>query len=308
MNELNPSLRVPPPLEAVVRRCMAKGLDERYASMDEVLVALKQASGLSATLSGEYRLGQGELANVQLEQAYSPGSSGAQISSEMLSGGTPSGRGQVPYASGQMPSLAAPVQPKRNNTPLLLGAIATLAIVGGFLVMGEAKPSADSPTVQAEPVAGVDNPSAGSEPAAVAPIGVEPSAPSAVAAQQPAPAAQPVQATTVLVSLRSTPPGAMVVVGGKEYGPTPTQVEWTGAEAVFGREVTFRFQRKGYRDLTVTRQIRNDRLEVEAPPMDPIPVRRPTREDRPSASPATPKPAAPTTTVTPVKGYKSEPY
>ena len=111
----------------------------------------------------------------------------------------------------------------------------------------------------------------------------------------------------MLVSLRSTPPGAMVVVGGKEYGPTPTQVEWTGAEAPFGREVTFRFQRKGYRDLTVTRQIRSDRLEVEAPPMDPIPVRRPTREDRPAPAPAVQKPAA-GTTVTPVKGYKAEPY
>ena len=86
----------------------------------------------------------------------------------------------------------------------------------------------------------------------------------------------------MLVSLRSTPPGALVVVGGKEFGPTPTQLEWSGADAALGREVTFRFQRKGYRDLTVTRQIRGDRLEVEAPPMDPIPVRRPTREERPA--------------------------
>lgn len=87
-------------------------------------------------------------------------------------------------------------------------------------------------------------------------------------------------ATTVLVSLKSTPPGAMVIVGEREYGPTPTQVEWTGPEAQLGREVTFRFERTGYRDLTVTRQIRGDRLEVEAPPMDPIPVSRPGRSQR----------------------------
>ena len=104
---------------------------------------------------------------------------------------------------------------------------------------------------------------------------------------------------------KSTPPGALVVVGGKEYGPTPTQVEWSGPEAEVGREVTFRFQRKGYRDLTVTRQIRGDRLEVEAPPMDPIPVRRPTREDR-TSTPA-PGPKAPAV-VAPLKDYKAEPY
>jgi serine/threonine-protein kinase len=109
---------------------------------------------------------------------------------------------------------------------------------------------------------------------------------------------------TVLVSLRSVPPGATVVVGDKEYGPTPTQVEWSGADAAPGREVTFRFQRKGYRDLTVIRQIRGDRLDVEAPPMDPIPVRRPTRTLRPAAAPA-PKPSL---LPAQLKTYKVEPY
>jgi hypothetical protein len=95
----------------------------------------------------------------------------------------------------------------------------------------------------------------------------------------------------------------MVVVEGKEYGPTPTQVEWSGAEAALGREITFRFQRKGYRDLTVTRQIRGDRLDVEAPPMDPIPVRRPARDER--VGPATPKVPS---VARPLKDYKAEPY
>jgi serine/threonine-protein kinase len=118
---------------------------------------------------------------------------------------------------------------------------------------------------------------------------------------------------SVLVSLRSTPPGAMVAVGEREYGPTPTQVEWTGDDAMLGREVTFRFQRKGYRDLTVTRQIRGGELEVDAPPMDPVveavvesvPVPKPTvRRPVTTAAPVV-KPSAP---VTPLKGYKAEPY
>jgi hypothetical protein len=96
----------------------------------------------------------------------------------------------------------------------------------------------------------------------------------------------------------------MVAVGEREYGPTPTQVEWTGSEAAVGREVTFRFQRKGYRDLTVTRQIRSDRLEVEAPPMDPMPIKRPMAREERASGPASGV-AAP---VTSVKGYKAEPY
>ncbi len=71
-------------------------------------------------------------------------------------------------------------------------------------------------------------------------------------------------APSVLISLRSSPPGAMVVVGDREYGPTPTELEWTGPEAAPGRQLTFRFRRTGYRALTITREIRGPRLEVEA--------------------------------------------
>ena len=94
-----------------------------------------------------------------------------------------------------------------------------------------------------------------------------------------------------------------MVVGEKQYGPTPTQVEWMGDDAEIGREVTFRFQRKGYRDLTVTRTIRGDKLDVEAPPLDPIPVRRPAARPRKPRS----RPKAPTA-VPLSRGYKAEPY
>ena len=78
----------------------------------------------------------------------------------------------------------------------------------------------------------------------------------------------------VLVSLRSVPPGAMVLIGDKEFGPTPTQIEFRGVEAEPGRQVTFRFRRTGYRALMVTREVHGDTLDVQASFMDPI-VRKP---------------------------------
>jgi serine/threonine-protein kinase len=69
---------------------------------------------------------------------------------------------------------------------------------------------------------------------------------------------------SVIISLRSTPPGAMVVVGDREYGPTPVEVEWRGPDAQPGRQLTFRFRRTGYRAVLVTREIRGPELEVQA--------------------------------------------
>ena len=45
LHELNPHIRVPPSLEQVVRKCMAKNPDDRYASMNDLLFALKQSLG-----------------------------------------------------------------------------------------------------------------------------------------------------------------------------------------------------------------------------------------------------------------------
>jgi serine/threonine-protein kinase len=303
MSELNPNIRVPPALEAVVQKCMAKGIEERYASMDEVLGALKLVSGLSTTISGEFRVGDIDSATY----AYSPSSmSVAQVGGEFLSGGTPSAAMGTQSGVG-MPVAPAALAPPKSKAPMLAGVLVLIALLGAAALLGRGSEAPQPLAVaseQGEPGSEPTRAAAG-EPV-VEPIVAE-GEPQAVEAPAADPDTHTPQFTTVLVSLRSTPPGAMVVVGDKEYGPTPTQVEWTGAEAQFGREVTFRFQRKGYRDLTVTRQIRGDRLEVEAPPMDPIPVRRPMRRDRPTASGSATKPVGPTT-VTPIKGYKAEPY
>jgi eukaryotic-like serine/threonine-protein kinase len=315
MSAFNPDVQVPAQLEQVVRRCMAKDPAARYASMDEVLAALKHCSGITSTMSGEFRLSDVLGPNGRPLEGFPPSSSSVHIRGDYSTLRTPEQGLSHSMMPGGMPqltgsaSMSVSLERKPSKGKWLFGAaLAALVAVGAvFGIM----PSRTAPAVQAK--AGLKSPGEPASPAALPtpPLPAEPAPASAESrpAQEPS-GATPLSAT-VLVSLKSTPPGAMVVVGEREYGPTPTQVEWTGSEAAIGREVTFRFQRKGYRDLTVTRQIRGDRLEVEAPPMDPIPVNRPRRDDRPAAAASTAPSTAPAKIVAPVpslKGYKAEPY
>ena len=106
-----------------------------------------------------------------------------------------------------------------------------------------------------------------------------------------------------LVSLRSEPAGATVNVGEQAYGPTPTDVEWTGDDAIRGREVTFVFHLAGHRDYSVVRTVTGETLDVSAT-LDALPTDRPVRP-RP---PRRPEGDDGTSPVGPVKGYKLDPY
>jgi serine/threonine protein kinase len=335
---MNASVRVPPALEAVVRKCMAKSADARYASMEDTLTALKQVSGLSNTMTGEYRMADLADLSRSVELPLPPA---VQLRGDLLSGGKPfmtvdsstlgafaafgtPANGQTFAGNTQLgntlnghtltgnmlggntlidavyPHLRAAA--KNHKSALLYGGVtlAVLLAAGGGLMFSTSGTgsAAQGSTANAKQLE----------------LGAHSQVQTGAQAQRPT--AQPGEGppgtllaaqTSVLVSLRSTPPGAMVAVGEKEYGPTPTQVEWTGEDATLGREVTFRFQRKGFRDLTVTRQIRSGALEVDAPPMDPVVEQVPKVPSRRSATTAAPvvKPSAP---ATPLKGYKAEPY
>ena len=257
IGDLNPSAKVPPALEALVRKCMAKNPDDRYLSMNDVLFGLKQCLGTNSsgmTSTGEYRIPDFSVTQT--------GSHAAVVSMTPMSSAAANTQVVQPFAQAAKPSNTA--------APLFLAAIFGLTGIAGLFALsgpwGDDKRETPAPQVAA---ASETQPVANTQPTAPAP-----------------------RAMSVLVSLRSTPPGAMVLVGDREYGPTPTQFEWTGAEAELGREVTFRFRRTGYRALTVTREVRGDRMAVEASFLDAIPRRQPsepgTRAPAPSA--ATPAP------------------
>lgn len=247
MKEANPAADVPPALERLVLRAMAKRPEDRFARMDDVLDALKSlAADAGVSVSRSVELTTGELAAL----------SGPHPTVAITA--TPS---VTPSPLPRPARVEAPATKSRAG--LVLGALgALLGIVGVAVVAAIATDEPDEVEARLP-----------EEPAPAAPGSVRPAV---------APDAQPVlPVPRTLVRLRSTPPGARVRVGDAEYGPTPADVEWTGEEAARGRQVTFVFRLDGYRDYSVTRVITGERLEVAAG-LEPIErERRAVRPRRP---------------------------
>jgi hypothetical protein len=103
----------------------------------------------------------------------------------------------------------------------------------------------------------------------------------------------PASAHSLLLSLRSNPPGATVRIGAREYGPTPAQVELVGELAVPGQQLELIFERPGYRTVRITRTIEGSSLDVD---VRMSPVRRQT------------SPSGERVPETRVEGYRDSPY
>ncbi len=238
--EIAPEAGVEPYIEQIVLKAMAKNPEERFESMDAMLVALKRvasAAGLAVSRSGETTLSK--------EFAISGGSTGAYavVTGDPLdseSGITPSVTPSDPFAPPVATEEPLPETPfddpqkRKMATLAVVGALSLAAVLGAVLALsdGDEEPVATTePTMEAATME------------------------AATMAVDPADRA-------VTVTLRSEPPGADVIVGDQTYGPTPAEVEWRGEDAAEGREVTFQFQLDGYRDFTVTRTVFGDALAV----------------------------------------------
>jgi hypothetical protein len=181
------------------------------------------------------------------------------------------------------PALDAP---KRLRASIVLAVLASVVVLGGATLVALLAKSGvgnDAPVAVTPPVPSVD-------------------ANAAHTAPREAAAPEPVARTMVV--LRSAPPGAIVRIGDRAYGPTPADIEWTGDDAARGRQVTFVFKLDGYRDYSVTRVVSGDRLEVmaELERVGPA-ARAPVRPRRPARAP--PEESRP---VGPMNGFKMDPY
>jgi serine/threonine-protein kinase len=281
-----PTSDCPVGLAELVMRCLAKRPDGRPSSMDEVILLLKQSTGMSLTMSGAFALSQ------ELRLSGSPPPTHTGRVSSLGTPTHPFGPGQAPHPSvpaysGEVPHLSgltvsAPpagtfagsqAPPATNSVLPRMLVVVALMIAAGFLALRFLERAPAQGGAQNEPSAAAE-PQAGAQPAAAG---------SAAAPEAPQ--------DHVIVSVTSSPPGARISVEGKSYGETPADIEWWGEAAAPGREVRFVLQKDGFEKVTVVRSIVGEKLTIDAQLVRPPPVVRPRRApaDTGRAAPATPQ-------------------
>jgi serine/threonine-protein kinase len=302
MHEGVPPIQIadcPQGLNELIIRCLSKRPEGRPSSMDEVILMLKQATGLALTTSGQFALSQelrvgspvltqsGRMPTGTPSQAFPAGTHG--LSPNTLSGEVLTQTGMHPHPS-QLPASAS-LPPQAANTWLpRIVVVSAVLIAGGFLALRFAEQPARRDGIQAG--AGTD--ATGGTGASANGTGANGTAATTGGQQAPL-AAQP----HVVVTVTSNPPGAQVTVDGKIYGETPADIEWWGEQATPGREVSFILTKDGYDKATVVRSVVADRLNVDAQL-----TRTPTAAPRPRAR-------EPRNTQAPVvmpDNFKDDPY
>ncbi len=284
MRQMNPAISLSPPIEETVGRCMAKDPDQRFRSMDEVLAALKRASGgaLTATISGA---GTGEY------RSMASSGSGPQV--------TPSGTGSGPNPAflsptgsdpGSIPSPLAPLTvpsdspaagaPLVSQPPARSGSKGTLvaAVVGALALVGIAGYVALRPTKPA-----VAGPTPSSTTADTPPTASTVAADTAVAPVPSAPAAP----TMVKIRVNSDPDGASVREDGVEVcSSTPCDIVYKGPDADPAKDHHLTITRNNYKQESRTVKLGDSPVTVKltAAPVY-IPPSRPAKPDNPALPP-----------------------
>ena len=246
---------VPEEIAQVVLKCLRKDPDERFGSMNDVILALKQASGVlgapmssshSISVSGEYEL------------------------SGVRSSGTPSGgvrRGValshppevvgVPTPSASMSGIDLPPLPEEQapsgGKGKWFALVLLLALGGGAAFYFLSQPQEPAPVAQADPTPETET-------ATEAATGTDTATETDSESETTEEVAPP---RRVEVVLTSEPAGAEVFVGERSYGTTPASVVWVGDAAAEGREVSFRFELEGHDSTTITRTITDTVLRVQ---------------------------------------------
>ncbi len=248
MNSVNPQVEVPPALEHLVRKCLEKAPEDRFTTMNDVLHALQlcASSSHSLAMSGDFPLGDSLAPSMRIP-SESHGSAAA-----LVAAAGPSAEPESPCAASQAPFSHA-TKSSFGLAPLFLAAVFALTSLGGFIAL--CSPFAPSPTARPTPTQTL-----------VSSAAVQPSLDALSVPRE-----RDALPKKVVVSLRSTPPGATVLVGARKYGPTPLHFVWTGPQAIDGTAVTFRFRLNGYEDLMLTQEVHGDRLDVETPAMQLLP-------------------------------------
>ena len=281
LRTMNPNIQISPQIEETIGRCMAKDVDLRFRSMDEVLAALKRVGGgtMTATISGvgqtgEYRSMAGSGGRPAATSIASPANgsaSGPQHASFLSPSQSDPGVIPSPLAS-PSDSASVPIvsQSQRNGSKglLLFGVLGGLAVVGGvaFYTMkgSNATITAGGPgsTTTATATTATATGAAGTNAATTA-TG-DPTTP-------PAP-----QAGLIKVRINSDPDGASVKEEGIEIcSSTPCDIPYKGPEADPSKEHKLTFTKGGFRTETKSIKVGDSPISIKltkAPAFAPAPA------------------------------------
>ncbi|MFI5306253.1 MAG: serine/threonine protein kinase [Polyangiales bacterium] len=257
-HELPPPVNVPPALEAVILKCLAKKPELRYSSMGELLEDVEA-----------------------MERGRTPKAVVDQVQRSTLSGQqgpvSTDAPGRVTVGLGQ------PVPGRRSPLPFVIGG-AALVVAGGIAFFVATRSSSDQPNV----VKPAGETAASNAPAA-APSQPAPQAGTTPQPEQPAAPAQPPQ-----VTINSEPVGAEVYRGNALLGNTPFTMPRPDAD----EQVQLELRQSGYQSKSFSiSAMTEDGLKVtlsrqssgrHAPAAKPGPAPAPA-----PAAPAETKPAKP---------------
>lgn len=262
MREVNPNLVCSPIFEDLVMRCIAKNPAERYATMDEVLQAIKRAHGVSMTgqlaavnTSGSFRPIQTDAPPPVRSSAPGFGGVGARTPAGTSGSHTPLG---MLRADGSGDTDLGPYseQPRRSKAWIAVG-ILLAAALGGVLGMAAFHMTAEhsgsstaiTPAPRTEPTAGALGQTTPSTPGALTSASGAAGTSTAPGSASGGGAAPDVRSVTI--KLTSEPPGASVREDALELcAATPCDVTFKGDAADATKTHKLLVQHAGFRPET----------------------------------------------------------
>ena len=281
---MNPNIQLSQSIEETVMRCMAKDLEQRFRSMDEVLAALKRVGGgtMTATISGvgatgEYRAmtSSGGHASVQPSNGTSSGPQ-AFLSPSASEAGVISAPLGILAATESGGVQVATQQQKSGSKWVLLSVVAAILLVGAIVIFATrtnnnaSSASANTASTQTSTAAATT---------------------AAAAATTAPPDTTPLAAGMVKVRLNSDPDGASVKEDSIEIcNSTPCDITYKGKDADPGTEHKLVFSKSGYKVESKTVKVNDSPVTVKLTKAPDSPWRG---GGAAAAAPAATAPAAP---------------
>lgn len=289
MREVNPNLVCSPTFEELVMRCIAKDPATRFSSMDDLLLAIKRAHGVSMTgqlaalsASGAYVHSNAPppvISSHPTQAAYATGPTAPVLASGQF---TPMGvmRADSTATPSAMPVEAYP--PRRSRAWIGVGVLVA-AVMGGGLGMAAFRMTSTSSSGTGATTA----PTASAAALTAATASAEAPAASSAAAERVA-----------TVHFASDPPGASVHEDTKELcASTPCDVAFKGDDADPKKVHKVTFAKPGFRAEARSMKTSDPQLSAKLSPV--------SNGARPSRPAVTAKPSSDPTTPA---GFKDLPY